>query len=288
MPESISGSGDLSSASFSSDGSVLLSGYVQSYSTGTDTGTGVGNPNDGGWVGDPLEPIWEDDPGRMWPENIEPRVIYGGVSQDNYPLSASRGVPGVPQLETPQSQQKVFTNQIVHLDIRNTIVQPLEPCRSVPYLKLTFRPVEYEFKHIRELKREVAIPVPKKILSNISDYRKAFEGKVHTNDNKYLLRWKLVLPVQIIPQDIETLPYKSVDVYDFRTSIQLNDPILLKLLDISQLPLVQITVARDVVGGTLLTTDYELELDQIIYADIDQSSGKLITKDPVEAGIFLP
>ena len=276
MPDAISDSGDMSGASVvtNSDGSVLLTGRVEAVGTGIEDG-GAGNNT---WAGSPVfqagatfTDVFDDTP-----------MLIGGVTFQS---------PARPVLQGQVSQpiiQAQTTKQAVKLEIHNTVVQPLEPCRSVPYLKLVFLPVDETVRFERDLRREVSIPVPKKQMMTVTEYKSKFDGKVHTKDPRYLLRWKQILPVLIEPQDGETVSYKSVDVYDLRSAVQLNDSITIQWLDISELPLIQVTKAEDIQGGTTEPgiQNYELYLDSVFFADIDQSTGNLVGKEPVEAGLF--
>jgi hypothetical protein len=289
MPDGISDSGDVLSAGVSTTGGPVLQGYVQTYAT--DAGnTGIPANIDGSETlgGTPL-----------FNAGIDTTVLTGGISIDSFlpdPTGAIRtgassfGGGGSP-FQAGANKTVVnaqTTTQVVKMDISNTVVQPLEPCRSVPYLKLVFLPVDPEVKFNRDLRRETSIPVPKQQQMTVAEYKAAFDGKVHIKDLKYLLRWKQILPVVIEPQDSNAVDYKSVDVYDLRTSILINDQQLLAYIDISELPLTQITVAQDLFGGTTNeeVQDYELYLDTILFADVDQSTGHLVGKDPVDAGIF--
>jgi hypothetical protein len=276
MPDAISDSGDMSGASVvtNSDGSVLLTGRVEAVGTGIEDG-GTGNNT---WAGTPVFQA-----GATFTDVFDdsPRLIGGVIFQ----------APASPILQGQVSQpiiQTQTTKQAVKLEIHNTVVQPLEPCRSVPYLKLVFLPVDETVRFERDLRREVSIPVPKKQMMTVAEYKSKFDGKVHTKDPRYLLRWKQILPVMVEPQDGESASYKSVDVYDLRTAVQLSDSVVIQWLDISELPLIQVTKAEDIQGGTMDSgiQNHELYLDSVFFADINQSTGSLIGKNPVEAGIF--
>lgn len=287
MPDAVSDSGDVSSANLSDTGKMVLTGYVQTYETGAnDSGLQDGVMDTSGWSGSPLFSIGIDKP-----------VLQGGIDYSDYlpPGNqtfqigiSSGGLVGGITVQASPPPAPVITTQIVKADIRNTVVQPIEPCRSIPYLKLVFIPVDTDVRFRRDLRREVSIPVPKPLNMTIADFTDLFAGHVHIKDPKYLLRWKQVLPVVVEPQDSGSVDYKSVDIYDLRTSILLDDDSLLEELDFSQLPLIQVTKAEDIQGGVLdpELDDYELYLDNVIFADVDQATGKLIAKDAVEAGIF--
>lgn len=289
MPDAVSDSGDASAANFSSSGGTVLTGYVQTYGTGaSDSGLQDGQLDTSGWSGTPL-----------FSTGISQTTLQGGITYEDY-LPESQRNPlqgtisggtlfgGVTFQAPPPPPTPVITTQVVKADIRNTVVQPIEPCRSIPYLKLVFLPVDEDVRFRRDLRRETSIPVPRPQDMTVAEFVDIFTGHVHIKDPKYLLRWKQVLPVVIEPQDSESVDYKSVDIYDLRTAILLDDDSILEDLDISQLPLTQITKAEDQQGGTLdpELEDYELYLDTVIFADVDVATGKLIAKDPVEAGIF--
>lgn len=283
MPDGVSDSGDVSAANFSDTGQTVLTGYVQTYSTGAgDEGVSAGT--DGSASGSPL-----------FSTGINKTVLSAGTTFEEEPSdprvfqasASSGGITG--QISaSPPTPAPVFTTQVVNAEIRNTVVQPIEPCRSIPYLKLVFLPVDTDVRFRRDLRREASVPVPKKLQMTVDEFKAIFDGHVHIKDTKYLLRWKQILPVVIEPQDSNSVDYKSVDIYDLRTSILLNDPLLVDRLNFSQLPLVQVTKAEDIQGGTLDPgiENFELYLDDVIFADVDQATGKLIAKDVVEAGIF--
>lgn len=284
MPDAISDSGDVSSANLSSTGGTVLTGYASTFSDGvSDSGLSSGVLDSSGWAGSPL-----------FQTGVDTTTLTGGIDAtdflpSNSPLQgqvSSGGLSG--GVAASPAPAPVITTQIVKADIRNTVVQPIEPCRSIPYLKLVFLPVDTDVRFRRDLRREVSIPVPQPQAMTLAAFIAQFDGHVHIKDTKYLLRWKQILPVIIQPQDTGSVDYQSVDVYDLRTSILLDDDSLISALDFSQLPLTQVTQATDVIGGVLDPdlTDYELYLDNVVFADVDQSTGRLIAKDPVEAGLF--
>lgn len=299
MPDAVSDSGDISAANLSSTGGQVLQGYVQTYATGADANAAPsGEPELEGWGGSPLFQTGIDTTvlqgGIDYTDVLPNDVLQAGIEKSSLAGKTFQiptgGSFNPTKLNAGVSSQPVVTTQVVKADIRNTVVQPLEPCRSAPYLKLVFLPVDTDVRFRRDLRREAAVPFPSPQQKTISEFVANFAGKVHTKDARYLLRWLQVLPVVVQPQDSGSVSYKSVDTYDISTSILLNDSGLVSLLDFSQLPLTQVTKAEDIQGGTTNPElqDYELYLDDVIYADLDQATGKLTSKDPVEAGLFLP
>lgn len=279
MPDAeldLSGLPGASQANTSQTGGQVLTGYVQSFEGDAEQA--------------PFQASAEFNGSPLFTTGIDTTVLQGGVSTTQTPLLQGEvGAGGITGGVTASpSPAPIFTTQAVKVDIRNTVVQPLEPCASAPYLQLTFRPVNSMVKFDRTLQRQTSIPFPKPYVMTVTDFKALFTGKVHLADPKYLIRWKQVLPVTIQPQDSGSLPYTSIVLYDIRTALLTNDEGLFTTMDDSYLPLTQISKAEDVEGGILNPDfqDYELELDQIVFVDIETSTGRLIGKDPVDAGIF--
>jgi hypothetical protein len=130
------------------------------------------------------------------------------------------------------------------------------------------------------------IPFPKPQITTVTAFKSQFAGLVHTLDTKYMIRWKQVLPTIIESQDDTTLNFKGAENYDFRTSLLANTDMALSLVDISEFPIYEVFKGSYTQGPTTQQTSYELQLDDVIYADLNQSTGLVQTKDPVEAGIF--
>ncbi len=261
-----------SAANVSQTGGQVLTGYVDAQGGGNaDTAFIQGEVN---YEGTPL-----------FQTGIDTTVLQGQVDNtDSTPLQGQVDKTG----PAPAPSTPIDARQVVKVDIRNTVVQPLEPCLSSPYLQLTFRPTDPTAKFERSLQRQTSIPFPKPQQITETEFKAQFDGKCHLADMKYLLRWKLVLPVIIQPQDPDSVSYTSVVVYDLRTAFLVNDPTMIDKINFSQIPLTQVSEAHDTTGGTTSDDfqDYELELDQIVFVDVEQSTGRLIGKNPVDAGIF--
>src|SRR5271157_1364682 len=295
MADGLSSLGDLLPAgSYNVSGGNMLVGSVgtQQYNPGSDTSGPIGDLSSGSLdvgsaLGNGILDVGLSLLGSIFggsnnsnplQANVsEPQPLQGSVSDNSFNIRASQQAPSM------------VTTQVIKTDIRTTIVQPLQPCRSVPYLKLVFLPVNPDIRNQRELRREVSIPVPFSQTITMAAYMALFEGAVTTKATKYLLRWTQVKPVIIEPQDTGSTSFKSTDIFDLRTSINLLNPSLISSLNISKLPLVQVTQAIDIQGGTLDPSfvDVPLYMDFITYADLNTATGQLIAKDPVDAGIFI-
>lgn len=287
MPNGVSASGDVNSANLNSTGGPVLQGYVHTNAPPPPS-PGYGQL-DTDWSGSPLlqTGIRQDVINGDTP--FQAGAVFDGLIAGISGIFGGNRSPLQGKVEIQQNNPPpIITTQVVKADIRTNVVQPIEPCRSIPYLKLIFLPVDEDVRMNRELRRETSIPVPVPQAMTITDFKAIFAGHVHIKDTKYLLRWKQVLPVVVEPQDSGSVDYKSVDIYDLRTSILLDDDSILSALDFSQLPLIQVTAAQDIIGGTLdpELEDYELYLDDVIFADVEVSTGRLIAKNPVEVGLF--
>lgn len=286
MPDAVSGSGDISGIDVSNSSGLVLQG---SASINASDGFFPSGYSDGWYDGSPI-----------LQGGVDQTVLQGDIPYNQYfpydtpllhgsiQIHATSGGLSPASFQQGGAQKSQPINQVVKLDINNTVVQPLEPCRSSPYLKLVFLPTDPAVKFKRELRRETSIPFPKPQLQTVQEFKDQFDGMVSTKSDRYTLRWQQVLPVVIEPQDSNSINYKSADKFDLVTAIPLSDENALSYLDISQLPLTQISKTTDIKGGTTDPDiqDYPLELHYVHFVDVDQSTGTLITKDPTEAGIF--
>jgi hypothetical protein len=223
------------------------------------------------------------------PDDGNPTTLIGGVDKTFFPpddstIPALKG--GAIVISTPPPPPPPDVKQVVKIDVSNNVIQPAEPCRTIPYLKLVFRPKDPNFKFERDLRRETIIPFPKPLNMTVTEFKNQFAGKIHTLDTKYMIRWKQLLPTIIESQDDTTLNFKGAENYDFRTSLLANTDLAVNYVDISEFPIYEVFKGTYTKGPTTQQDSHELQLDDVLYADLNQSTGMVQTKDPIEAGIF--